>query len=537
MSLEATTNAIEDHLIDAISFKLAPGASYVTDRRSVSFFPQGSNIYKPQTGTKVIKIALTGTGEWLDPSTLQLQFKLENGEQINKALFVVGQPHSFFRRARLMCGGTVVEDIDQYNRVHEMLSVLSGKFNRDMDDVSSVSKRWDSDEVYDIISQNLLDGTFNDEEPRFNVTGDMGLDITDPVDAAKANGIYTKVNGKIDALTAQDKDNLRRKALIWYLQAGRSKVVSTKLAFGLLHQPKWIPLRYAPLTLELELVNDFTDVCVIPTNNGGVNERFPTTHTSTTWQISQVEVKCDLCTLDNALENSYEAHLLDKGTLPINYNTYINQTQNITGQVDIAINVSRAISRLKSVFINFSKKTSQDRISPNRGEAITNATAAGSTWDNGILASFGDINKPWNGFYHPMGGQFPNQQIYNPDLELEYQVQIGSKQFPEYPIRSLAETFCQLRKTMGILGSNVGIIDIMGQQYNKLHHIIALDTEKTLQAGYTGLDMKRGQLMTIKVKATNPTALDAARMPDNIHIVLHSDQILDIGFTGTQVQD
>ena len=85
MSLEATTNAIEDHLIDAISFKLAPGASYVTDRRSVSFFPQGSNIYKPQTGTKVIKIALTGTGEWLDPSTLQLQFKLENTGGANKS--------------------------------------------------------------------------------------------------------------------------------------------------------------------------------------------------------------------------------------------------------------------------------------------------------------------------------------------------------------------------------------------------------------------------------------------------------------------
>ena len=168
MSLEATTNAIEDHLIDAISFKLAPGASYVTDRRSVSYFPQGSNIYKPQTGTRVIKIALTGTGEWLDPSTLQLQFKLENGDQ-TKALFVVGQPHTFFRRARLMCGGTVVEDIDQYNRVHEMLSVLSGKFNRDMDDVSSVSKRWDSDEVYNAISQNLLDATDNANPPDFVV--------------------------------------------------------------------------------------------------------------------------------------------------------------------------------------------------------------------------------------------------------------------------------------------------------------------------------------------------------------------------------
>ena len=141
--------------------------------------------------------------------------------------------------------------------------------------------------------------------------------------------------------------------------------------------------------------------------------------------------------MDNALENSYEAHLLDKGTLPINYNTYINQTQNITGQTDIAINVSRAISRLKSIFINFSKKSAQNRDDIDRG-------APG--YDNGILASFGDINKPWNGFYHPMSGQIPKQEVYNPNFELEYQVQIGSKQFPEYPIRSLAEAFCQLRK-------------------------------------------------------------------------------------------
>ena len=109
-------------------------------------FPQGSNIYKPETGTKVMKIALTGTGEWLDPSTLQLQFKLQNEE--DKGLYVIGQPHSFIRRARLLCGGTVVEDIDQYNRVHEMLSILSGRHNRDMDDASSVPQRWDSEEFY-----------------------------------------------------------------------------------------------------------------------------------------------------------------------------------------------------------------------------------------------------------------------------------------------------------------------------------------------------------------------------------------------------
>ena len=74
---------------------------------------------------------------------------------------------------------------------------------------------------------------------------------------------------------------------------------------------------------------------------------------------------------------------------------------------------------------------------------------------------------------------------------------------------------------MGILNSTMGSFDITGQQVEKLHRIVALDTEKTLQATDTSL----------------PYGLTAARMPDNIHIVLHSDQILDSGFTGTQVQD
>ena len=67
-------------------------------------------------------------------------------------------------------------------------------------------------------------------------------------------------------------------------------------------------------------------------------------------------------------------------------------------------------------------------------------------YDNGIVGNFGDINKPWNGFYPPMSGQVPEEEKYDPKKELEYQVQIGSKQFPEYPIKSLAESVCQLRK-------------------------------------------------------------------------------------------
>ena len=56
--------------------------------------------------------------------------------------------------------------------------------------------------------------------------------------------------------------------------------------------------RACPLTLELEHVNSFTDVCIAPYNvdataNPGVVSRFPVADTSVLWSIEQVEVKCD----------------------------------------------------------------------------------------------------------------------------------------------------------------------------------------------------------------------------------------------------
>ena len=44
---------------------------------------------------------------------------------------------------------------------------------------------------------------------------------------------------------------------------------------------------------------------------------------------------------------------------------------------------------------------------------------------------------------------------YHPDLEFEFHMQIGSKLYPEYPIRSHAEAYDQLRKTLGHQSSAV----------------------------------------------------------------------------------
>ena len=97
--VESYANSVEDKLVDGLSFKLDPGASYINERKSVTFHPQGSNIYKPKAGTKLIKIMLTGQ-DWLDPTTFRVMFDVVNNEydQINvKQMYPVSGPWGFFQ--------------------------------------------------------------------------------------------------------------------------------------------------------------------------------------------------------------------------------------------------------------------------------------------------------------------------------------------------------------------------------------------------------------------------------------------------------
>jgi hypothetical protein len=128
--MESIANSMEDYLVDGLSFKLTPGASYINERKSVTYHPQGSNIYS-SNGTKVIKLLVTGDS-WLDPSTFRVMFDVMNTESSgSRQLRVLGGPWTFFKRLRVLCNGTIVEDIDDYARVHEMFSTLTSKDSRD----------------------------------------------------------------------------------------------------------------------------------------------------------------------------------------------------------------------------------------------------------------------------------------------------------------------------------------------------------------------------------------------------------------------
>jgi hypothetical protein len=224
--VEAIANGVEDKLIDGLSFKLNPGASYVVDRRSVTFHPQGSNIYMPGQGTKLIRILLTGDN-WMDPSTFRVMFSLNNLaglSVVHKNLRPLGGPWSFFKRMRILCAGQLVEDITDYNRIHEMIHMMIAKESRENDVAEAFGQSWDE---------------YAWQQNRFDVEDFYGIEP----------------------------------------ESGMT--VLFKPMSGILNQNKLLPLRYAPIKVELELVDDKNEPILSTFSKPGMADGFPAENTST----------------------------------------------------------------------------------------------------------------------------------------------------------------------------------------------------------------------------------------------------------------
>ena len=142
--MESISNGVEDYLIDGLSFKLPPGSSYITDRRKSTFWASGSNIYKAEGRTRVVRFLLNGEdGTWLDPATIRVQFDLRNNEATAKRVRPLGGPHLLFRRARVLVNGMVAEDIQDYNRTHDMFLSMMPDHVKDNLDIEGFGYRWD----------------------------------------------------------------------------------------------------------------------------------------------------------------------------------------------------------------------------------------------------------------------------------------------------------------------------------------------------------------------------------------------------------
>ena len=105
---------------------------------------------------------------------------------------------------------------------------------------------------------------------------------------------------------------------------------------------------------------------------------------------------------------------------------------------------------------------------------------------------------------------------------------------------SASETYYQIKKALGIHG---GAFHSMSPTYTQRrcdHFIVGFDTENSLEVGFSGLNARAGDLMVIKAQGVNAASLVNTAWTDfatKLYVILHSDHILGIRDTGSQVFD
>ena len=453
-----------DELISHLSYKNPSTASYIIDRNSASFHAVGGDTYSPVSGVRLIKFNINSE-DFLDPNSLRIQFDIVN-TGTGKTLFPVGGPHGFFSRCRLLSRGAVIEDISQYNRVHEMLRL-------------------------------------------FKSTGGVQDDLTESFlnEYNKGGTITKELSGVTDRMT-----------------------VLFKPIFGLLNQPKYLSLKYTPLTIELELdSNMYANIVEPPDANSVYKDVYTAAMTSGAFNIQNCIVRCDIIKVDSELQNKYDNHFMSEGGfINLRYTTYHSQIMKIVGDTNFNVNISRSLTYLTRIYTSFIKSPIKSNDSEHPADFWT---------------------KTYNTFYHSLRKE--NRKLAKDTHVPEYvkandivqsaQIQIGSKLFPDYPIRSSSEAYYFLKKAHNlntVFHNHVHSLNINAREYLDHKFVMVFDTEMVNGhvAAFTGRNIKNGEQITLKMDL--PTGTEGtARKPEDVHIVLEAEQVLEVRGTYVRAVD
>ncbi len=280
-----------DGIINSLDFRLGAINNLITERRSVSFYPSGSNIYTPVAGTTLLKFNITDPSAWIDPSTLRVQFTINNRRD-RPLLLLNNNAANFFTRLIIRCNGVQIEDLQYYNRLTNMLLHLM-----------PASKK--------VALQ--AEGLQNDEEGPFE-------------------RIYTHGEFKNYAP----------------LIPGLGKLtVMMPLFIGLMNCGKYLPLRFLQgLSIELILVPNIKDAVL----KGPLDFR---NDSEPLWEITEPVIKCQTVTLDNQAENDFTQMLRNGGSFPIHYTSFITQVANVGNTPTPSVAITRSFTRLKKLLYQY----------------------------------------------------------------------------------------------------------------------------------------------------------------------------------------
>ena len=510
----------KDVMINELNFGLPETSQYITDRRQVNYFPSGSNVYAPNAGNKNIRFYISGdANQYLDLSSVRLFAYLQNTDGTRaKFLRPLGGLHAFFQRYRATVGGQMVQDIVEYNRHCELYKSFKSKDVNEMDDIEcSANPSWDDDyHRYANGLDNFLQAT------------------TDG--ATNAGGVANVTTGGDHNAWGRVDFRHTRHSLSGIPGANAKVRLSHKPCCGLLESNYYLPLRFAPLELELTIVSDGTEPVVVPFGNGTTQTDkngyyFQDGNTSTSWEINNVIIRADVITLDNTVDNNITQHLLEGQSLKLivpQYHT-ITQTFN-TGGGEINMNIVKSASKLTNAFITLYRQ-------PRGGEIYANYLV-----DN-------YVHKRWNYFYNPMingqindGGDPENipaqagKGFADSSRALTYQLQIASKKYPEFEVSSLSEAFYFLRRTLHFMNADQNSVNISYRQYRENKFVMAFSFEKMADVNFTGQNTKMGSWITFKLKGTEGKLRETEQIQE-IFVSLVSESVVEISEGGSVVFD
>ena len=306
--LHSVAGVATDVLVPGLSLSLPNTASYVLGRKFTTCWPQGSNVYSPTVGQRLIRFVISDSTQFVDLSTLRLAFTLTNAP--NRAMYATGDPGAcWFQRCRIYIAGTLVEDINFYNRVSSMMRLCK-----------SPHRLWaESIELLGQTSDNI-------------------------------DNVHWKAHYCGGPSNAEIPGNSRQ-------------TIVTPIHAGLFKSHYLLPGRF-PLTIELELVADPGQCCPAGADRGAnpATANLPGLF-SQDFTITNARILVDMVQTDVAIQNTFTEALAAGRPMQLALSSYSTTMHSLTlaGNADQSwdISLSRAYSRIKDVWVTYDNNASR----------------------------------------------------------------------------------------------------------------------------------------------------------------------------------
>jgi hypothetical protein len=169
------------------------------------------------------------------------------------------------------------------------------------------------------------------------------------------------------------------------------------------------------------------------------------------YSLTDCSILCDTLVVSSELQRLFAEHMLE-GTMPLSISSWSTTRHEVptTGKFDLQ--TTRSLALLKTVFVTFDADDVANRLGANAAEknALTSATL----------------------LFNPQNGKAMNTAADT----MEWQLVIGARTWPVFPVRGTPETYYHLRQALD--QNRYGFLNITKENYLTKEFIIGCDVEK-----------------------------------------------------------